>query len=162
MKMSFGLLAFTAVVAFHGPAVAQDRAPGPERPWAEMSADMQARRDQRAADISLLLRLRPDQQASLTSLLAAGPREPLEHRGPRTELTTPQRLDELDRRLQERTERIAARIKAFRAFYAGLTPEQQHAFDALRRLEGARLHGPVDRMAFHRGPGGPGPEPIAP
>ena len=119
---------------------------------------MQAHEAQEAADVALLLRLRPDQQAGYQAWRASmepsesvaepgggwrrGDKAP-EASGPQN---TPQELERMQAMMAERTTRERARLDATRRFYASLGPEQQTLFDALMRL---RLGG-GGRYGIHR------------
>ena len=73
--------------------------------------------------------------------------------GDRAELSTPQRLDRMMERMQERQARFAQRAEAVKRFYASLDPRQQKTFDALAIVRGGGMGGM--RHHDHLGPGGP-------
>lgn len=141
----------------------------PEGRRADMKARMEAHRQQATADFTTILRLKPSQQAALTSWLEAT-RPMWGERGrmgmdrsmtPGTE-TTAQRLDQEQARMSEREARMKTRLDATRRFYASLAPDQQQVFDALQRLHhGGMGRGGMGRrggMGMGRGPMmGPGP-----
>lgn len=83
------------------------------------------------------LRLRPDQETALQAFVAAMQPRPGEFAAARAEaeheasLPTPQRLDAIVARMNRMQAEALARIAATRAFYAQLTPAQQHVFDAM-------------------------------
>lgn len=152
-------LAAAVAAAVASPAWAQ---PTPTPDGAEPAARFAELRAQRARDMRLLLRLRPDQDAAFAAFdKAMTPPEPPARRGapPQPMLqSTPQRLDAMARVRAEAQARDARREEAVRVFYAALTPEQREAFDAIARLSGPPGAPP------HGGPGGhpqgePGPPP---
>ena len=121
-------------------------------PMAEMKAMHEAMAAQRMADMKTLLRLRPDQEPALTALMEAeGPKAMVMHGGPGgmmsppKAMTTPERLDDMAKHDADMAAAQDKRRKALATFYAGLSPDQQKAFDALSRL----------RQSGHGGPGGP-------
>ena len=156
---------------------------------AKFEARRQEHMEMHAKHLHDLLQLRPDQDAALHTLLTslAPPMDHMDHMGDHhmgpghegpgagpdgpdahdefAKLTTPERLDKMSAMM---TEHIAKRQQAFqkhataiKAFYAVLSPAQQHAFDALppEMLGGmhdhheGEGHGPG---GFHMGPpGGP-------
>lgn len=153
------------IVAFatlSAPALAQP----PSRPaaqasraerWTDHHAERDARRQvgdqQRAADMALLLRLNPDQQAayramdaSMRSAWSEHAEHTSEHGADAAPMTTTQALDRVQARMSEHQARARAHLDATRRFYAALSPEQQGLFDALVRLrhgagEGGRGRG---------------------
>lgn len=140
------------------PAATQPPAVGPVH--AQMQQRMTERRAQRVQDLSTVLRLRPDQRPALDAFLASQAARPdgrnRADRSDRRNLTTPQRLDEQARRMQERQTEITRRTQALRTFYAALSTDQQQVFDALARLRGGRGDGARDggrRMMRMGGPG---------
>lgn len=179
------LLASAAVVS---PAFAQTpvRDAAPDRSadrWkahrAEREAGREAHERQRAADIALLLRLKPEQQTAFQALEASLKPPGGERQGWRREgdaggapSTTVQSLDRMQAKMTEHEARMRARLDATRKFYASLSPEQQGLFDALMRLrhgggEGGRRHGPDGGPPMMRGEGpgmddGMGPPPPPP
>lgn len=83
------------------------------------------------------LRLRPDQESALQAFVAAMQPRPGEVERLREQarneasMPTPQRLDVMMARMDEMRASVMARIRATKAFYSQLTPEQQRAFDGL-------------------------------
>jgi hypothetical protein len=83
------------------------------------------------------LRLRPDQEGALQAFVAVmqpkpGEVERLREAGQREALLpTPQRLDAMIARMDEMRALVMARVRATKAFYSQLTPEQQRVFDTL-------------------------------
>jgi Spy/CpxP family protein refolding chaperone len=141
-------LAAGASLAQTPPAPGQaPRAEGRQRPD---PAQMAERRAQRLRDA---LQLRPDQEPALRQLTTAlqppaGERERMrQEREGMAQLTTPQRLDRMAERMNERAARFRQHADAIKRFYAQLTPAQQKAFDAM----------PMMGMGGgHRGMGGHG------
>jgi len=130
-------------------------------PPAEMKARHEAMQKQRIEDLKIVLRLRPDQEAALAAFVDS------HHRGERKELpkpdgkplTTPERLDRMEKRHAEMTAQHERARQALAKFYAALSPDQQKVFDALHRLQGPHGggmgHGGRGRFVLHHGPGGP-------
>lgn len=164
-----------AVAAMASAAVAAD-APATSRPGWNREAFQQMRAQherQMADDIALLIGITPAQRPALDSFLQTmrpphGP-DAKDHHGdatpPGTEQpqTMLQRLDRMSQMIDRHDEQAKQRIAAARAFYTGLTPQQQQRFDALERLRHGPMGGPGHRgmhgmhgMGDHRGPGGPG------
>ena len=164
MRQTASIIALTAAVFLAGGsgATAQmapmDHAGSPAP--AEMQARHEARERQRAQDLRIILRLRPDQEAALTTLLAHAPRPPMERPEPSLEaLTLPQRLDEMGQHESRMMAERQAHIEALKAFYAALSPEQRQVFDALMRLQGPHGAGGPHGMAggMHGEHGSEGP-----
>ena len=154
--------------------------PPPAAPAGEMShrpdpAQMRARMADR---LRAILQLQPSQDAALNAFLDAmkppagdGDRMPNDRaRGDRDadeQLTTPQRLDKMLSRMDERRARFAQIATATKTFYGQLTPAQQRAFDALPmgvgfRGAGGRMGRP-DKDGDHGGwRGGGGPHEMGP
>ncbi|MDP3661069.1 Spy/CpxP family protein refolding chaperone [Phenylobacterium sp.] len=134
-------------------AQAQDR-PGPASP-AAMQAMHDAHERQRVQDLKIVLRLRPDQEAALSALMAAHDRptpgdrmEKHREMGEAKALTTPERLDRMGKRDAERSQRTEGARRALTTFYATLSADQKQVFDALMRL-----HGPEGGMGGGMGGG---------
>lgn len=167
MKQSFRMLASLAAVSaaacVSSVALAQEPPAGPPPPAPGMDpgmdhgaweARMHERAEARAKALRDVLNLRPDQEAAFQALQAAmkPPESMRDHRGDQAEmagLTTPDRLDRMAARMNERQAAFQRRATAIKQFYAVLSPAQQHAFDALPDLMGDGRRGPG-------GPGGPG------
>lgn len=148
-------------------ASAQDRQPGPPGRNAgqraaerqKMFEEFKQRREMRLHD---LLQIKPAQEGAFKAYLAAIEPAPKDHPMPAPgampkPLTTPERLDRAAQRIAEMQKRLAAT----RTFYAGLSPEQQKAFDELGPMGGRGGHGHHGfgghgGWGGHRGPGGPG------
>jgi hypothetical protein len=92
---------------------------------------------QMAQTLRKRLMLRPDQEASLQDFVRnVAPPPGFEEKMMRQQeqargMTTPQRMDMMVQNIDEMRHMMMARAQATKAFYATLTPEQQHAFDAL-------------------------------
>lgn len=100
-------------------------------------AKWEAHRAEHLAALKLKLKLKPEQEAAWSAFATAsqaGMRAM--HEGKQAErdefakLTTPQRLDKMLAKADERRAQLAERAKAVKTFYAQLTPEQQGVFDA--------------------------------
>ena len=167
-------------LAAAGLAVAQDRPQGPPpgagqrgpggsgRPGFDgrkFFEEMQKRREQREHD---LLQIKPNQEAAFQAYVAAlkppardgkdgGPgRGPGRERGRGPEaapMTTPERLDLMQKRMAERQARFQQTAAAIRTFYAALTPEQRKAFDLMPPMGGEHGH---HHMSGRFGGGPPG------
>lgn len=147
-----GLLAGASFAASaQSPAVAAtpDVKPGPqaEQPHRHHHASAEQRRDpaqrlermrehqaKRLAALKEKLAIKPTQEGAWQNFAGA---QQLPARAPQRmdraefeKLTTPQRLDRMQKRQAERVERFAARASATRGFYAALDPSQQKVFDA--------------------------------
>ncbi len=124
-----------------------------------------------AEHLSAVLQLQPSQQPALAAFLdSMKPSTDMKgHAHNDAEhLSTPQRLDKMLARFDERRAHLVARAQATKQFYAQLTPSQQKAFDDLapmmRHFGGGhhegRHHdgdGPERAMGWghEMGPGGP-------
>jgi hypothetical protein len=168
--MSFSSKSFIAAAAcvaafgLAAGAFAQDNPPppagGPGGPaGAHAFADhmmerMRQHEAERTKALHDVLNIRPDQEAAFQAYTVAlhpahdgakwrhGPRQG----GPgdpaaAPPATTPEKLDRLVARLQERQQRMQARVTAIKTFYAVLSPEQQHTFDSLPLLRGGDRNG---------------------
>jgi hypothetical protein len=125
----------------YGPPSSDNYGPPPTPTPSEMARQIRQR-----------LRLRPDQEVALNSFVQAvapppGMEEKMRHQeeAART-MTTPQRMDMMISQMDEMRRMMLSRVQATKAFYAQLTPDQQHAFD---------------QMGAEDGPGGPGGGPGA-
>lgn len=155
------LLAIALVTAFVGASAvwAQEppQAPPPQhRTWdpaqvrEQMRARMEARHAERLKALHDVLAIRPDQEAAFQAFAAATqPPAPKADAGPHAmggdraaiaNLTTPERLDRMAQRMQERMARrqeaFSRRAAATKALYAALSPDQRRAMDALPMLRG--------------------------
>ncbi len=121
----------------------------------DMRARMEGRLTERARLLHDALAIRPDQDSAWTAFLAqmrppaaeqaAGPR--MEH-ADRAEVTTPERLDRVARRMADRQAKFQRRAEAVKTFYAALDGSQRKTFDALVNLRFARFGG--GEGGFHR------------
>ena len=130
-------------------------------------AKMQAFQAKRLADLKAKLKLTPAQEGAWTSFTgamqppAAGQRQRMDREAFKN-MTTPQRIDAMEKRQAEHQAHMKERGEAVKAFYAQLTPAQQKTFDD----RGARMYGPrgdkqgrgMHRPGHHHGfgPGMPG------
>jgi len=107
-----------------------------ERDPAKRFEKMQQRRTERLAALKDKLKLEAGQQSAWDSFAQAQqpPAPPQADQRMKREdfakLTTPQRLDLMQKRQAQRQARFEQRATATRSFYAALTPEQQKTFDA--------------------------------
>lgn len=158
-------------------SLAQTPPPAP-RPPAEghmmggrMDMDPAERAAKHAERLRTVLQLRPDQEPALQRLMSAMKppgdlREKMRERHDEmARLTTPQRLDRMRAHMAERQAAFDQRAAAIKTFYAGLSPSQQKAFDAMGPMHGGRMggghvgHGGMGRHGMdHGGPDGPGPQ----
>lgn len=132
-RLSAGALAALVVSTWAAPALTQQGLPPPgPPPDAQGGPPTPAEQSDR---LRRALSLRPDQEGALQAFVAAMQPKPGEVDALRAEaqreatLPTPQRLDAAVARLDRMRAEVMARIAATRAFYAQLTPAQQHAFD---------------------------------
>ena len=130
------------------PAEAPGAAPGHEHIDREaMRARMEARRQERLQTLHDALGLRSDQdnawQAFVADVRPAGRDHDGQGRMGRQDggrpdgagpMTTPERLDRMAKRMDERQAAFARHADAVKRFYAALSPTQQRTFDALSRL----------------------------
>jgi len=121
-----------------GPRGREDRA--------QRFEQMKQRHAQHLAALKEKLKLTPAQESAWNTFAEAQQMPPAPPEGARmnreefAKLTTPQRLDLMQKRQAERSAMFTKRADATRSFYAGLTPEQQKTFDA----ESMRRFGPGD------------------
>ncbi|MBO9514106.1 MAG: Spy/CpxP family protein refolding chaperone [Variovorax sp.] len=114
---------------------------------AQRFEQMKQRHAQHLAALKEKLKLTPAQEGAWNNFAQAQQMPPAPAEGPRmnrdefAKLTTPQRLDLMEKRQAERSAMFAKRADATRSFYATLTPEQQKTFDA----ESMRRFGPGER-----------------
>jgi Spy/CpxP family protein refolding chaperone len=148
-----------AAPAAGAPAAAQPAAKGHhhgrEGRAASRFEQMQQRHARHLAALKDKLQITPAQEGAWNTFAEAQkpPAAPAGARMDRAEfakLTTPQRLDLMEKRKAERGAVMAKRTEAVRVFYAALTPEQQKTFDAqaMRRF-GRGEHGRGDRRSRH-------------
>lgn len=132
---------------------AQDQGPPPPpgahdgHHWdpAAMKARFEARRAERAQVLHDALGLRSDQDGAWQAFLAdtrppegqAGRHEHRREPGA-APLTTPERLDRMAQRMNERQARFQHHADAVKRFYAALDARQQKTFDALMAMRGGR------------------------
>lgn len=124
------------------------------KPAQQAQTPREAYRGQRLAGLKAKLQLKPEQEAAWQSFATAtqpmgkgiGSQAQGEAFKP---LTTPQRMDRMLARADERRARMAQRAEAVKQFYAQLSPEQQQVFDAetLSFRHGHHRHGGGPRQA---------------
>ncbi|HEY3812194.1 MAG TPA: Spy/CpxP family protein refolding chaperone [Caulobacteraceae bacterium] len=177
-----------------GAPAAQGRGPGGKH-WdpAAMKAHMEARRAEHVKFLHDALTIRPDQEAAFQAFTASmdhhgdhkggmrhgmgpgGGGDKAKDMAARESLTTPQRIDRMEKRMAERQARFQQHADAVKAFYAALSPEQQHTFDALMKMHGGHggmggghhhgMHGEMGHGMHDDGHGGMrhgGPDGAAP
>ncbi len=128
---------------------------------AAMKQRWEARKAEHAKMLHDALNIRPDQEAAFQTFIASmdrhGEHGMGDHRmhggaaGEHHDLTTPERLDRMQKRLAERDQRFEQHAAAVKTFYAALSPEQQRTFDALAKMHGRGGHGGHGRMGGHGG-----------
>jgi hypothetical protein len=164
------LLASASLAAAQEPPAAPT--PMAHQGWdpAQMRQRMEERRAARLKALHDVLGIRPDQEAAFSAYAAAirpPERAPGQRpgrmggdRGALANLTTPQRLDQMAQRMEERSARwheaFQRRAAATKALYASLNPEQQRAMDALPLLRGGHGRGGRGGWGQGRGMGGRG------
>jgi hypothetical protein len=168
------LAALTCAGALTSEALAQEQptaAPAAAHGHWDPAAMRQHMQERWAAHLKAVhdaLNIRPDQETAFAAYAAAmspapgagGDWQRHKDRGPGAPetLTTPQRLDQMARRVDERTtkmrEAFERRAAATKALYAALDPNQQHTMDA---LHGLMEHEGWRRGGHERGGGRPGP-----
>ena len=145
-----------ALGALTSGAMAQDRpqpAAGPDHQGQHGVEHRQEHQAQRMKALHDVLNIRADQEPAFQTFSVA---MTVHHDGGKDHagaqpgqapaaLTTPERLDRLVARANERDQRLQTRVTAVKAFYAVLSPEQRRAFDALDVLQG----GDHDRSGGH-------------
>lgn len=119
---------------------AQSPAPGaPPAPHAGMIHHEQYDPAKMADKLRATLQLTPAQEPALQAFLAAmkPTGEMREHmkdaHGDWKNLTTPQRLDQMQAMMAEHQQMFARHADAIKRFYAALTPAQQKAFDSMHQ-----------------------------
>ena len=152
------------------PPPGSDR-PGAHKHWdpAAMKAHFEARRAEHVKTLHDALSIRPDQEAAFQAFVGTmdhhgdhkgmhhGPGEHGQPGAERQAMTTPERLDHMQKRMAERDARFQKHAESLKAFYAALSPEQQHTFDALQRMHGRGGEGGRHGMhgGMHHGMHGP-------
>jgi hypothetical protein len=152
-------LAVAAAHAQPAPSEHMRRGPAP----AEMTARHEAMMRRHVEDLKTVLRLRSDQQPALEAFIAAHhppAREAMRREPAPAALTTPERIERMNRRDSEMAAARAQRRDALAKFYAALSPDQQKVFDALQRLQHGGPMGGSRMRRMHmmtHGPDGPPP-----
>ena len=140
------------------PAPAVSAAPAQPGMHKERFQKMQERRTERLNSLKEKLKLESSQQTAWNSYTDAlkppanGARPQRMSREDFAKLTTPQRLDMMQKRHSEREAAFDKRADATRSFYATLSPEQQKTFDTETLRFGP---GGGDRHHREHGPRGP-------
>jgi protein CpxP len=140
-----GVLAASAYAVSGGAA---DGMPGCEmRHGQAMQARMAERQDKRMAGLKDKLKLTPAQVAAWQAFsdaekpkLQAQSVDRVAMREAYAKMNTPQRLDAMLEKSDQRHAQMVARVAAVKTFYTQLTPEQQAVFDAEARLDSGRGH----------------------
>jgi hypothetical protein len=127
------------------PAMARE-AQGPADPakMQERMARMQERMARRFAEFKQKLQLSPAQEGAWTSYITALKPSGNWKRPDRAEfagLTTPERIDRMRQRRNERMAEIDKRGEATKVFYAALSPQQKKVFDDETARRGHGRHG---------------------
>jgi hypothetical protein len=122
---------------------------------AEMRQRMAERHAHHMAELKTALQITSEQESAWNTFAAAmqPPATPPNLAASRAEfqkLTTPERIDLMQKRQAEREAAMKQRADAVKAFYAQLTPEQQKTFDAQTSHFGP--HGGGPRGHGRRGP----------
>ena len=125
----------TAQRGQHAPAAGDAKAM--EQHQAQRQQRMQKRHAEHMAQLKAELKITAAQEAAWNAFVARSAPEPrsLQAGAPLadwSQLTTPQRLDQMQAHKAERDAAFAKRIDATKSFYAALTPEQQKVFDTQR------------------------------
>ena len=108
---------------------------------------MSERHARRMAELKAALKITPAQESAWNTFDAAmqPPAQPPSRamsRADMEQLTTPERIDRMQKRRAERNALMQQRGDAVKAFYAQLTPEQQETFDRHARRFGKHMdHG---------------------
>lgn len=137
-----------AASAYAVSGAAADGKPGCEaRHGQAMQARMAERQDKRMAELKDKLKLTPAQVAAWQAFsdvekpkLQAQSVDRVAMREAYAKMSTPQRLDAMLEKSDQRHAQMVARVAAVKTFYAQLTPEQQAVFDAEARLGSGRGH----------------------
>lgn len=120
-------------------------------------AKMQARMEQRQAELKAKLQITAAQEAAWSAFTTAmKPPADLPARPDHAEfarLTTPERIDRMQAMKARRDAEMAKRADATKTFYAALSPEQQKVFDSESLHMGGRMH--RQQGSGHGGHGGP-------
>lgn len=129
---------------------------------AEMQKRMTERHAQRMERLKAELKITPAQDAAWAAFVARTEPQPPQARAAGdnpAQLTTPQRLDLMAQRHNQRGAEMAQRADATKALYAQLTPEQQKTFDTQRGgfqragMQGEHRHGSKGGHGAHGGKG---------
>lgn len=141
-----GVLAASAWAMNAGPAAGK---PGCEaRHGQAMKVKWEARRDAHLSGLKEKLKLAPSQEAAWQAFAESGLRGPMSEGGDRQAMreafdgmTTPERMEAMLQKADQRRAQMAARAESVKSFYAQLTPEQRAVFDAEAMPRPGRGHG---------------------
>lgn len=157
------LVLASLLAAFASGAMAQP-APGhsAERPAHGMRAHdpakMQARMEQRQAELKAKLQITAAQEgawsAFTTALKPPADRPARPDPAEMSKLTTPERIDRMQAMKARRDAEMTKRAEATKTFYAALSPEQQKVFDGETLRMGSRMHRHHGGQGGHGGPRG--------
>jgi protein CpxP len=137
MLTSFTVLGFAQISSAPSPEVrAQHMAQRADR-FATSPAEQQAKHQQRhterqaalKATLGITAKQEPAWNAFVARTVPQAQRKRRANREGWAKLTTPERLDKMQTRQNERAASMIRRIDATRSFYSTLTPEQQQQFD---------------------------------
>ena len=131
------LIATCLVLGFSGLSMAQTAATSPAQASAhsgpQLHAAMQARHNQRLADLKVKLKLDPTQEVSWLAFTQAMqmPKPPVMRpdRAALEKLTTPERLDLMQAHKAQRDALMSQHADATKTFYATLNTDQKKIFD---------------------------------
>jgi len=141
-----------AACAVSGAVMAADQPVAGRPGWdrAAMEQRHAEREAKRANDMVLLLGLRPDQRPALDRFMQSmrpmhgvpdGMRDAAMRKPVAGDATLPARLDAMEASIDRHDTMAKQRIAEARQFYASLTPDQQHRFDAIEDLRRDPMHG---------------------
>jgi hypothetical protein len=110
--------------------------------------------EDRAEHLKTMLQLKPNQEGALKAYLESTKPDhdtvmKSEHK--RGETTTPQRLDEMEKRMAERQAELKKRNDATRTFYAQLDASQKKVFDTMPHMAGGHGHMAMMHRMPHMG-----------
>lgn len=128
-----------------------------EKRRAERMAQREKHMAERQAKLKDTLKITAEQEPAWNAFVARTAPQPRamqagQQREDWSKLTTPERLDKMQTRMNEHAAEMGTRIEATKSFYSALTPEQQKAFDT----EGHRGFQRAGMKGQHRGERGHG------
>lgn len=114
----------------------------------QQSGDTLSLREQRLAQLKEQLKLQPNQESAWQAFTQTLPDPAFANRAERqaerqalARLSTPERMDRMLAKADERRTRMVQRAEAVKKFYAQLSPEQRQVFDAQSASRGQGRHG---------------------